>query len=36
MSAEANAEGFKYPDWAKMPKNYDFNTRGKILKVNIK
>lgn len=21
--------GFKYPEWAKMPKEYDFNTKGK-------
>jgi len=29
MSAEASTSSFKYPEWAKMPGGYSFDTRGK-------
>jgi hypothetical protein len=32
MSEAARTSDFKYPEWAKMPKNYDFSTKGINLK----
>ena len=27
---EQNKEVFKYPEWAKMPADYDFSTKGSL------